>query len=227
MLWKGAALNIALTSRMAEDLKELGFCNTSVVRNFPNINEKNFDQVFISHNIKTVRFLFLSNLLQGKGLEDAIYSLKSISAKNFTLDIAGSNNSSYSIRYKKLIDSCIFAKYHGCTEGNEKEELLKNCDVLIFPSTYRTEALPLVVIEAIFAGLVVVAYDHNYMPEFAEMPGVILTEPHPEKLSEVLDTLCADLVLLEKLKRANLRGRQIFSKTNYDLSISKLLNDLC
>jgi glycosyltransferase involved in cell wall biosynthesis len=227
MLWRGAALNIALTSSMAQDLKCLGFRNTSVVRNFPNINEKNFDQVFIAPNNKTVRFLFLSNLLQGKGLEDAIYSLNSIPNKNFTLDIVGSNYSSSSVRYKKLIESCVFAKYHGCVEGFEKERLLKNCDVLVFPSTYRTEALPLAVIEAIFAGLVVVAYDHNYMSEFSEIQGVIITKPDPEKLSEVLNALCMNSMLLEKLKRANLRGRQIFSKTNYELSISKLLNDLC
>jgi glycosyltransferase involved in cell wall biosynthesis len=225
-LWSGAALHIALTSRMAKDLQMLGFNKTSVVRNFPNINEKNFEKIYIKQKIKTIKFLFFSNIIEGKGLEDAIYSLNLITEKNFTLDILGSNDSSSCLRYKKLIDSCDFAKYHGCLEGDKKENLLKSCDILIFPSTYRTEALPLVVIEAIFAGLVVVAYNHNYMSEFEDIPGVFLTEPNPDELIKVLNSLCLNTNLIQNLKKKNRNFRKIYSKKVFDCSISNLLNHL-
>ncbi len=114
------------------------------------------------------RALFLSNLMPEKGVEACIRVAARLLAErpegDWHFDIAGAGSAeridelAAMIRDAGLDDRVTL---HGAVRGEGKWRLLSEADVLVFPSTYRLEAQPLTIVEAMSVGLPVVAYDNG------------------------------------------------------------------
>lgn len=107
--------------------------------------------------------LFLSNLIPGKGYDDflavALECLEAGIDANFVL--AGAASSSVAAEVDAFISRSGWASnisYLGAVGTQMKWRLLAKARVLVFPSTYRYEAGPLVLLEAIACGVPIVAY---------------------------------------------------------------------
>ncbi|MFA0497236.1 glycosyltransferase family 4 protein, partial [Vibrio sp. 10N.222.54.B11] len=115
------------------------------------------------------RLLFLSNITVEKGVFDAIALFEKIKKKHpdSTLDIAGSSflTDVQMQLFQSKVNDIDGVVYHGSIQGELKENILEQSDILIFPSKYKTEASPLVLLEAMSYGLAVVLYKHNNIEE--------------------------------------------------------------
>jgi glycosyltransferase involved in cell wall biosynthesis len=94
-------------------------------------------------------------------------------------------------------------EFRGEVLGRAKDSLLASTGVLLFPPR-DPEGHPRVVLEAIAAGLPVVATDRGAIRETIEegVNGFVLSEPRPEELADRLIRLLEDDQLYESMSRA-------------------------
>lgn len=111
-----------------------------------NACEKNFTLKF--------KFLILSRLMPFKGIELSLKSFHNLKNDNVELHIAGSGYLDKLVLEYQVKDKRIF--YHGFVMGEEKEELLKNCNCLLFVVD-DLETFGLTALEALQHGMPVIA----------------------------------------------------------------------
>ncbi|NIZ01288.1 glycosyltransferase family 4 protein [Thalassospira lucentensis] len=118
-----------------------------------------------------VRLLYLSNLFRAKGIETLIKATAAVIKNGIavTLDIAGApGDISAQELHSMLNDHGIadIAAYHGPVNADQRMALFNAVDLFVFPSNYPNEAQPLVVLEAMAAGVPVIASNIATLPEF-------------------------------------------------------------
>lgn len=104
------------------------------------------------------RLLFLSRLLREKGVLDAIRAMTFLDG--YDLDVAGDGPALTEAR--DLVETLGLqhrVTLHGRVGGETKKWLLREASMLVFPSYYPAEGLPIVLLEAFAWGLPIVTCD--------------------------------------------------------------------
>lgn len=220
-MWAGSHLNIALCTKMADDMADLGFSNVCVVPNYHEIPPMNYYKEKKSAGV--LRLVFLSNLIREKGIVDAINCHQILRRDiNVELHVIGAFVGKESKEILQLLElPGIF--YHGPLYGGDKIKVLASCDIFVFPSYYPTEAFPLVLLEAMACGLAVVAYKHNYIEDFFNFNGGILVSYGVDNIVGAVATLNADRVRLHNCKISNSDIAQNYTLNKYRSRIFGLL----
>ncbi|MFD2943389.1 glycosyltransferase family 4 protein [Flavobacterium notoginsengisoli] len=120
-----------------------------------------------------LRLLYLSNLMEEKGILDFLDSLILLRNEGiiFEADIAGKiEDESEAIINNKFQELQGFIKYHGVVSGQSKTDLLQKSNVFVLPTYYRMEGQPISLIEAMAAGNIIVT------TKFSGIPDIISTE---------------------------------------------------
>ncbi len=120
-----------------------------------------------------LRVLFLSNIQLYKGLLDLTEAVRRFESSEgrglISLEVVGTIAKSISdISAEELaaeLGSLSSARYLGPLDGEAKLAALHRADVFVFPSYHPSEASPLSVIEALSAGLFVIASRIGYVDE--------------------------------------------------------------
>lgn len=149
------------TTKMKEDLSKLAIKNVEILVNFKSIqilNEKDLKYEY-SRPLELCTF---SRVMKEKGIEDAIDVVKKINEETneivYTLDIYGPIDKSYVDRFEKLKNTLpSYIKYAGCVDSEKSVEVLKKYYLLLFPTKFKTEGIPGTIIDALSAGVPVVA----------------------------------------------------------------------
>lgn len=143
-------------------------------------------------NNKIPHLLFLSNLLESKGvlvLLDACRILKD-KGYSFVCDFVGGETAEIDARrFAKEVDIRCLDKnviYHGRKYGSDKEVFWQDADVFVFPSHYRNECFPLVLLEAMQHGVACISTREGGIPDIIEdgKTGFIIDRHNPEQLAE-------------------------------------------
>lgn len=84
-----------------------------------------------------------------------------------------------------------FVEYIGKRYGEEKDKEFANADMFVFPTYYSNECFPVVILEAMQAGLPVVSTDEGGIPDIVdeEFNGLIAEKNNPRDLSEKIKLL--------------------------------------
>jgi glycosyltransferase involved in cell wall biosynthesis len=158
--------------------------------------------------------LFLSNLIESKGplvLLDALQLLKRRGI-DFHASFAGAPFGRLTrARFEAAIEMRGLGqavRYLGPVAGEVKQDLLRCADIFAFPTMYENEVFGLVVLEAMAAGLPVVATPEGGVPDMVRdgETGILVPRNNPEKLADALQRLLEDLELGRRMGR---RGREI------------------
>jgi glycosyltransferase involved in cell wall biosynthesis len=151
-----------------------------------------------------VRLLFLSWLERDKGIFELLEACRQLAAsRRFTLDIAGEGNACAEatafVAREGLSDRVHF---RGWLRGQQVHEALADADVLVLPSW--AEGLPNAMVEAMAAGLAVVATGVGAIPELiADRRSGMLVEPRSSaSLVRALAATIDDHELRERMARA-------------------------
>jgi len=188
-----------------------------------------------SNNNNEVQLLFLSNLFPEKGLFELLDSFKTLREKhsNIYLSIIGTpyKNSEkrlekYFIENDKLKNSIY---YHGSLYGEAKKEFLENSDIFIFPSWFREECFPLVILEAMAAGLPIVATDVGVINEIIDdgIDGFIVPCENQDLLTDKIDKLIKSKQLrLSMGRKAREKYKKKYTLAIFEQNMFQVLNKI-
>lgn len=154
--------------------------------------------------------LFLGNMIIGKGVLFLLDALEILRNKNvvFHCNFVGNETDEINrdIFQKEAKKRGLegFADYLGPKVGEEKQRMLRQADIFVFPTFYHNECFPLVLLEAMQASLPIVTTDEGAIADIVKdgVNGLICEKNNPESLATCIFKLLADKVLQEKFGQA-------------------------
>ncbi len=167
---------------------------------------------------KFINFLFLSNYVEEKGVLIALEIFKKISSKNKNIRcyIVGSDNDLTKNDLLKQLDlkQENQIKILGPLYGKDKYDLMKKCEYFIFPSMYRREAFPVVMLEAVACKCLVLSSAINGINEIFKSEKI--ENDYKSILSFLLKKINFYLNDMESFEKERTRQHKLL-KTNYSL----------
>lgn len=114
-----------------------------------------------------LRIGFLSNITFEKGIVEffAVMSLLHARGVAYQAYIAGPILPEVRPRFDQMLSAATRVEYLGALYGEAKEQFYRRLDVLLFPTRYVNEAEPLVIHEALRAGVFTIACDRGAIAE--------------------------------------------------------------
>jgi glycosyltransferase involved in cell wall biosynthesis len=110
-------------------------------------------------------------------------------------------------------------------EPSERFDFLDRSSILVFPSYYPSEAFPLVILEAMRCGNVIIATDHNYLPLIVKANNGKLVPPKDSiKLAGAIMDYLNEPGNLERTCAFNIaHAKKEYAENKYTDSILRLL----
>ena len=186
---------ILLSELLYDDVKEI--IKKEQVKICPNGIPENGENKVIEKNNITPNILFLSNLIESKGVLCLLDACKILKDKNFkfTCNLVGGETKEISINRineeinRRNLGNYVF--YKGRAYGIEKEKYYNQADIFVFPTYYAQECFPVVLLEAMQHRLPCVSSYEGAIPEIIkEGYNGLLCNPHNfELLANCLETL--------------------------------------
>jgi glycosyltransferase involved in cell wall biosynthesis len=200
--------HILLSNGMRQDFEKnyKGKFNSIVVQNHSMISIKNSSAVRFENN--NINIGFISNLTLEKGALRSIECLRHLISNgiNASLLMAGptvnEETNAHLLKAKKELGENL--KILGSINGTEKQKFFDGIDLLIFPSSYKYEAQPLVVLEAMAAGIPVIVSNYGYISELAPDPSFVchdLAEFNSFVLGKINSYLSNKIIYQEDAKK--------------------------
>ena len=174
------------------------------------------------------RLLFLSNLIESKGVMTLLDACKILKESNidFQCDFIGGETSE--ISKKQFIDEVNKRNlgknvtYLGCKFGDDKYRHLANCDIFVFPTNYSNECFPLVILEAMQQKCAIVTTDVGGIPDIIrnEESGIIVPANDPKELATKIKYLITNPLKRKELAETAFKDFYIkYTISNFEQQI--------
>jgi glycosyltransferase involved in cell wall biosynthesis len=150
--------------------------------------------------------LFISRLIAGKGLEDAILAMPHVAGRYgaHLLVVGDGPRRGVAEELARARGVLGAVRFVGSVRESEAVHFYNGADILVFPSSL-TEGFPMVLFQSVAAGLGVVttklraALDYLHEPDHC-----LFVSPHaPEEIAGALDRLLGDPELLKRMRANN------------------------
>ena len=157
------------TNTMRKALEAQGFNDVYVMPNFKDLNILKESEL-VYHHTEPYRLCTFSRVMKEKGIEDAVNAVKTVNEHFgrivYTLDIYGQVDSAQTEWFNELKSSFpLYIKYGEFVPFDKSVEVLKNYFALLFPTYYEGEGFAGTLLDAMAAGVPVIASDWRYNPE--------------------------------------------------------------
>ncbi len=157
------------TNGMKEKLQKIISANISVMPNCKHLNILTEDELIFDF-AEPYSLCTFSRVSKQKGIEDAVRAVTNINKKlgrtAYTLDIYGQIDSDQTEWFENLKNKFPeYIKYCGTVPFNKSVETLKDYFALLFPTYYSGEGFPGTIIDALAAGVPVIASNWKYNGE--------------------------------------------------------------
>lgn len=139
---------------------------------------KNFviDELFLSNrileskNYQELRIVYLSNLMEEKGVFDLLEALQTLEQQNtpYKAKIAGNIAPENQERAQKYFDVLEHTEYLGVVNVPQKTELFTWSNTFVLPTYYTMEGQPISILEAMATGNLVITTPHAGIPDVFE-----------------------------------------------------------
>ena len=204
---------------LADQLQKLGVRNAIYLPNFKKLNILTEAELFKEYS-EPYRLCTFSRVMKEKGIEDAITAVREINdeyqRKIVTLDIYGPAEESYLLQLNEMIEKNDDCRYCGVIPANESVEALKDYYALLFPTHWKHEGIPGTIIDALSAGVPVIARRWQYCDEMLidGYTGLIYEFEQPEQLKTKIIYAIEHKVNMINMKRNCLKKAKIYSEEN-------------
>ena len=157
------------TNTMRKALEIQGFNNVYVMSNFKDLNILKESELVYPHT-EPYHLCTFSRVMKEKGIEDAVNAVKTVNEHLgrtvYTLDIYGQVDSAQTEWFNELKSTFpSYIKYGELVPFDKSVEVLKNYFALLFPTYYEGEGFAGTLLDAMAAGVPVIASDWKYNSE--------------------------------------------------------------
>ncbi|UKV15535.1 glycosyltransferase family 4 protein [Thalassospiraceae bacterium SW-3-3] len=222
---------IILGDALRHELSGIG-CQSAIIANC--LPEEAFQIAQPLSGNTTPRLLYLSNLFRSKGINDVLAACAILRQRNtdFALDIAGAEGDISVGELERLVDTfdlenhCL---YHGPVDAGCRTKLLSKANLFLFPTRYPNEAQPLVVLEAMAAGVPVITSSIGTLGDIVREgeTGRICQPGNPEILANrISDAFTQTKETQDMANAAQASCRAHFSKTRFDHDLQQLIGQI-
>lgn len=178
------------TMDMKRQMEELGYMNVKYVPNFKKINYLPLCDISAT---KETKFVFVSRIIPEKGCDlifEMVKKLNELGLREiFKVDFYGKIDEEYKCRFLKQIETHSNVNYMGYLDLKQtgNYDLLSSYHVMLFPTYWKGEGFPGVLIDAFISGLPVIATDWAYNKEIVKHgeTGFIIPTRDSEALTKV------------------------------------------
>lgn len=135
----------------------------------PNFAEDHLTESVIK-NYDEVRFIYLSNLMEEKGILFFLKALLVLEEKNISYQakIAGGVTKAMWIHVQPLLLKLKNVEYLEVVKGEEKKNLLHWANVFVLPTFYTMEGQPISILEAMATGNLIITTRQGGIPDIME-----------------------------------------------------------
>jgi glycosyltransferase involved in cell wall biosynthesis len=211
-----------------EDLKKMGLLNASYMPNFKVLNPITEGELRTYSVGDEFKFCVFSRIEPMKGIEDALTALVSLKKQGYNvhLDIYGPIQSGEEAWFEdvKVKYSDIFT-YKGIVRYDKSVNVLKTYFALLFPTRYYTEGIPGTILDAMFAGVPVIARRWVWCDNLIKSGynGISYDFDEPNKLHSVLENILKDPQIIIEMRHNCVRES---NKYNPKTIIKSILKDM-
>lgn len=173
-----------------------------------------FTPNYISGNL---RLAFISRICITKGLDTLKKLWDDVQSKkvnlNFSIDFYGQIIDKY---YSDNLSNISNYQYKGVLKPEDVIPTLKKYDALIFPTHYDGEGCPGILVEALFAGLPIIASDWKYNSEFVEngVNGILCETNNVADYENAIRRLSENHKLIHEMSENALRKSALYTSQN-------------
>lgn len=153
---------------LAERLFEKGVCNSEYLPNFKYFTGG--DMQASRHYDGRFRFCTFSRVVEQKGITDAMLAVERLCSegKLCSLDVYGPVDEGYKQDFERILKLSPHVEYRGCVTPEESVGSISGYDALLFPTKWEPEGIPGTVIDALSAGVPIIASKWQYYDEMLE-----------------------------------------------------------
>jgi glycosyltransferase involved in cell wall biosynthesis len=206
----------------AEEIKKLGTdCEVLPLTVDPSRWTENANQGFVNllKNDGAINFLHVGRLAPNKCIEDIIkvfYFFNHHIEKNSRLWLVGIDIDTelYSFSLKRMVEEFGLTgkvEFCGGRSDDELRALYENCDIYFAMSEHEGFCVP--VVEAMYYGLPVIAYNAAALPETLGNGGLVVNTKDPLKIAELSYKLIKDTLFKSAIISA---GKERFKDFSFD-----------
>lgn len=187
------------------------FVEDCILEKFAKVNSKPNDKL---------RILFLSNLIEEKGILDLLKACVFLLEKriDFVLTVAGGFDEN--IREKVEVFFRILGpsvEYLGIVSDDKKAEAFESSNIFVLPSYYKMEGQPISLLEGLASGDIIVTTSHAGIPDIiSSVNGFLISPKSPQELAQVLENISKDLDFYINL----------FSQKNFEYASSEFTEEI-
>lgn len=154
-------------NKMKQELKSCGIENALVVPNF----KQHINITPDKYTDGRIHFLFLSRIMPEKGVSyilDCVERLNNNYKEKFEVDFYGNIDNSYKEEFNARISVMDNVHYRNELNLNETQgyKILSRYQFMLFPTYWRGEGFPGVIIDSYIAGVPIIASNWNFNEEF-------------------------------------------------------------
>lgn len=193
---------ITLSKMLDYDIKEI---HNGPIYHLANGIEINNIKGKLTESNENIKILYLSNLVKTKGVLDFVEAISLISDLDvdYEVSIVGkpvdvSIKELESLIIKKNLSSKVSVQ--GPKYGNEKWDALLSSDIFVFPTYFKNECFPLVLLEAMQSRNAIISTNNGAIEEIIKNCGEIVPQNSPKDLAAAIKSLLLDKQRVELLK---------------------------
>ncbi len=185
-------------------------------------------------NNSIVEILFLSNLIESKGVFVLLEALKILKNRNikFHCTYIGSEGDVSKELFQQMVEKLSLSDavhYVGRKYGAEKENFFANANIFSFPTYYDNECFPLVLIEAMQFSLPVISTFEGGIPDIVEdgKTSFLVPQKNTEALADKLEVLITNPQLRKKMGEAGrLKYEKEFTLDRFENRLNDILTQI-
>lgn len=196
------------SQKIARELNAMGVNNASYLPNFKCIKMMDLSAIR-TYKRGPFHFCMFSRVMPEKGVEDAMRAIRRVNEKIgesvVLLDIYGPIEKKYEERFQWALKNMGggYTRYCGIVPPNKSVDTLTKYFMLLFPTYWSGEGMPGTIIDALAAGLPIIARRWEFCDDMVDnnVTGLVYEFDQPEKLEEKIRWAIDNPSLIENMKR--------------------------
>jgi glycosyltransferase involved in cell wall biosynthesis len=169
------------------------------------------DYLLKTKNFNELNVLFLSNLMEEKGINILLEAVKIVKEKGYNIKVKVAGNKIEENNLDRIFKDADFIEYVGVVDGEEKKNLLYWSTVFCLPTFYKMEGQPISIIEAMATGNLILTTKHAGILDICKEDNAIFVD------KKSIESLVDKLIFLSKNKQL-IKEKGIL---NYDYATRK------